>query len=178
LRAAHIIRKGNEMYEKLEKWAANHNMQFKVNVFPGRAVGYAAEVWLSDKCDGFCGAECCNIYPDGSVSWMGYRFRLRKNEEFIDRFVNEFMRQKNPIGTEDWIGYDDSPVFVLPTFWKSTNGTRNGIKGTFYWLDKLPEDITAMIESGCELLKSHPAYAPELVSDVVFVPKGVRISYC
>lgn len=166
------------MYEKLIEWAAAHNMMFKVNVTK-KTVGHSAEVWMCDKVDGFTGAECCDVHPDGSVSWLGFRFRLKKNEQFIDKFVDKFLSEVTPIGTDDWVGYDDTPKFTLPTYWKSNNGKWEGVKGTFYWLDKLTDEKRDELEgAGCTLLKSHPEYAPEIINDVAFIPNGVRFAYC
>ena len=75
----------NEIYERLDKWAAKNNMQFKVEVEErfGERFTY---LWMADAVDGYLGAECVCI-SEGRPTWLGYRFRLRKNERFLDRFM-------------------------------------------------------------------------------------------
>ena len=154
-------------YDRLSAWAAKHGMQFKVQVDGSHRVF----LWMADACDGYCGAECVSIY-DGEPLWLGYRFRLRKNEAFLDKFLRLGVFEDTH---DEWLGYKDSePLFILPSYWRSEHGTWHGERGMFFWLYKEPSDAVRyeMVTAGCELLKSHPKYAPEMVSRVVFVPKG------
>ena len=161
------------MYEKLIEWAAAHNMQFKVSVEEHWLCGQLVHVDFADKIDGFTGSERCTYHTnDGSLFWHCWRFRLRKNEQFMDRFV-----RLGVFADTDWIGYDDSPAFTMVPYWKSMSGTWNDVKGAFFWVDKLPDDKTPMLNAGCEFLKSRTEYAPEIVSDVIFIPNGVNYSF-
>lgn len=160
------------MYEKLIKWAAKHNMQFKVSIEEHWLCGRLVHVDFADKFDGFMGSERCTYYTsDGSLLWHCWRGRLRKNERFMEMFV-----RLGDFADTDWVGYDDSPLFTMVPYWKYAYGTWGDVKGTFYWVDKLPEDREDMLRAGCEFLKSHAEYAPENVSDVIFVPNGVNYS--
>lgn len=164
----------NEVYERLAKWAAKNNMQFKVE----NDDGYRAYVWMCDAVDGYCGAECVciHIQPDDEYymqpTWMGYRFRLVKNERFIGMFVRNGVFEDTH---EQWLGgHDPEPLFVMPRWYHCRPIEWHGVKGSAYYLEKDPADATRdeILAAGCELLWVSPYYAPEIKHRVVFVPKG------
>ena len=166
------------MYEKLEKWAAKHNMQFKVE----NDDGYRVYVWMCDAVDGYCGAECVCIHtqPEDEYylepTWLGYRFRLKKNEQFIAKFIRNGIFEDTH---DEWLGgHEPEPQFMMPRWYHCTPITWNGIKGTAYYLEKQPTEANEqeIIDAGCELLWVSPYYAPEIKRRVVFVPKGVTFA--
>lgn len=158
-------------YNKLSKWAAKHNMQYKVE-----CENESTYLWMADACDGYLGAECVCI-NEGIPTWLGYRFRLQKNIDFLEKFL-KLGEYEDTNG--EWLGHKDpEPLFILPYYYRYEHGSWRGTGGVFYWLDKEPSDavMDEMASAGCELLKSSPQYAPEIVSHVVFVPNGTPFLY-
>ena len=73
-----------------------------------------------------------------------------------------------------------APLFTLPPFYKFLDTEYEGAKGCMYWMcDPLTdEQRDSMSWNGVKFLRSHCEYAPEIKSDVVFVPNGTVFSFC
>lgn len=74
-----------------------------------------------------------------------------------------------------------APLFVLPPFFKcADNVDFDGVKGGMYWMESplTDEQKDEIGWSGVKFLRSHTEYAPEITSDVVFVPNGTVFSFC
>jgi hypothetical protein len=155
-------------YEQLNDWAQKHRLAFKVQNEPdGETL-----LWMSDAIDGHLRAECVAIDDDGPT-WLGYRFRLRKNEQFLSKFM-----QLTDKPDCDWLGHGcNVPSVRLPAYHKIINMSWQGRDGQVFILDNKTSVDTEeyLTDCGCTMLWSTPQYAPEIRYRAVFVPRGTEI---
>lgn len=154
-------------YKNLDRWAHNHKLAFKVQNTDNETL-----LWMSDAIDGHLRAECVSITED-DATWLGYRFRLRKNEQFLDKFLK---LKYHP--SCDWLGHHTNiQTIKLPTYHNVIDFQWNGAEGQVFVLSKKPEKKTEqyLTENGCTMLWSTPQYAPEIKYRAVFVPNGIQI---
>lgn len=166
--------KGNDMvknipaeYQSLDQWAHNHKLAFKVETTSTETL-----LWMSDAIDGHLRAECVCITPE-DVTWLGYRFRLKKNEQFLDKFL-----KLKSYPSCDWIGHNCYHNTVhLPTYHKVISTQWNNVDGQVFVLNNKTDIITEkyLEKQGCTMLWSTPQYAPEIKYRAVFVPDTLHV---
>lgn len=159
-------------YQKLSKWARRNNMMFKVEDVDND--DNSCTLWMCDAADGYTGAECVVIH-DNYPTWLGFRFRLKKNEQFVNMFLEEDKHTNC-----DWQGHTEpKPKFTMPRYYQVTGGHVGKKDGRMFFLCEQPDEATEnqLAEEGCELLWSSPQYAPEIKRRVVFVPEDLAFAY-
>ena len=145
------------------------------------------------KCEGECAPYelpkfaqwLCNRLPFEAEVETGdaYSMSLIINTDGRKRYYS--VREDDMNTFRNWMtvrlvseGY--APMFRLPDFYADSDVVWDGDEGVMFTLCKpAPEAVRETMEkAGCKFVVSHPAYAPEIRHESVFVPYGVCFSYC
>jgi len=137
--------------------------------------------WLALHEDGF------DIYEIGDFECWGNDYGAYYLKAFVNGELGYY-----PVTPDDFELYltgktvrfvreSLAPLFTLPPFYKFSDQTEwEGVKGRMYWMEKplTDEQRDEMGWNGVKFLHSRCEYAPEIKSDVVFVPNGTTFTFC
>ena len=137
--------------------------------------------WLALHEDGF------DVHEIGDFECWGNDYGAYHLKAFVNGELGYY-----PVTPDDFERYTSgktvrlvreslAPLFTLPSFYKFSDQTEwEGVKGRMYWMEKplTDEQRDEMGWNGVKFLRSHCEYAPEIKSDVVFIPNGIAFSFC
>ena len=136
--------------------------------------------WLALHEDGF------DVYEVGDFECWGNSYGAYYLKAFVNGELGYY-----PVTTDDYERYVSgrtvrfvreslAPLFTMPPFYKDADYELDGVRGHIYWMcDPLTVEQREEIGwNGVEFLGSRCEYAPEIKSDVVFVPNGMTFSFC